>query len=232
MDEINNKYHQIFWNEIKKQSCNVNQGRLHILQEWMFSHKMNVETLTPEECLCTHDIHTIYFYKNVLNGNIIKVGSKCIEYWTMHRPLCTCGVKLSWARINKCKSNCPRCEKADIKQQKEEEKQKRIEERDRQLAAEQEARTKRIEEARVKSEELLKQFQENRVNNLKQIELERLGNFRVFWYCACRNMLFKEVIGNDEWTTALINVPDDKKNESLQKFERYCRLLDLIVEEM
>ena len=232
MDEINNKYHQIFWNEIKKQSCNVNQGRLHILQEWMFSHKMNVETLTPEECLCTHDIHTIYFYKNVLNGNIIKVGSKCIEYWTMHRPLCTCGVKLSWARINKCKSNCPRCEKADIKQQKEEEKQKRIEERDKQLAAEQEARTKRIEEARVKSEELLKQFQENRVNNLKQIELERLGNFRVFWYCACRNMLFKEVIGNDEWTTALINVPDDKKNESLQKFERYCRLLDLIVEEM
>ena len=232
MDEINNKYHQIFWNEIKKQSCNVNQGRLHILQEWMFSHKMNVETLTPEECLCTHDIHTIYFYKNVLNGNIIKVGSKCIEYWTMHRPLCTCGVKLSWARINKCKSNCPRCEKADIKQQKEEEKQKRIEERDKQLAAEQEARTKRIEEARVKSEELLKQFQENRVNNLKQIELERLGNFRVFWYCPCRNMLFKEVIGNDEWTTALINVPDDKKNESLQKFERYCRLLDLIVEEM
>ena len=198
----------------------------------MFSHKMNVETLTPEECLCTHDIHTIYFYKNVLNGNIIKVGSKCIEYWTMHRPLCTCGVKLSWARINKCKSNCPRCEKAAIKQQKEEEKQKRIEERDKQLAAEQEERTKRIEEARVKSEELLKQFQENRVNNLKQIELERLGNFRVFWYCPCRNMLFKEVIGNDEWTTALINVPDDKKNESLQKFERYCRLLDLIVEEM
>ena len=222
------KYHIIFWDEIKKQSCNVNQGRAQILQEWMFSHKMSVETLTPEECLCTHDIHTIYFYKNVLNGNVIKVGSKCIEYWEMHRPLCTCGVKLSWARINKCKSNCPSCEKEVIKQQKETERLEKIAERDKQLAAEQEERTKRIEEARVKSEELLKQFQENRENNLKQIELERLGNFRVFWYCPCRNMLFKEVIGNDEWATALINVPDDKKNESLQKFERYCRLLDLV----
>jgi len=228
MGQVNSKFHIIFWEEIKKQSCNVNQGRSHILQEWKFSHKMNVETLTPEECLCTHDIHTIYFYKNVLNGNVIKVGSKCIDYWTMHRPICDCGVKLSWARINKNKPNCPSCEKAAIKLQKEQQRKLDIEQRDKQLAAEQEERTRRIEEARVKSEELLKQFQENRMNNLRQIELERLGNFRVFWYCECKNRLFKEVIGNDEWTTALINVPDDKKNESLQKFERYCRLLDLV----
>jgi len=228
MGQVNSKFHIIFWDEIKKQSCNVNQGRSHILQEWKFSHKMNVETLTPEECLCTHDIHTIYFYKNVLNGNVIKVGSKCIDYWTMHRPICDCGVKLSWARINKNKTDCPSCEKAAIKLQKEQQRKIDIEQRDKQLAAEQEERTKRIEEARVKSEELLKQFQENRMNNLRQIEIERLGNFRVFWYCECKNRLFKEVIGNDEWTTALINVPDDKKNESLQKFERYCRLLDLV----
>jgi hypothetical protein len=228
MELIKNKYHDIFWNEIRKLSCNINGKPNEILQEWRFSHKMNVETLTPEECLCTHDIHTIYFYSNVLNGNLIKVGSKCIEYWTLQRPVCDCGGRLSWARINKSKSNCPSCEKAEIKLKKEEQRKKELEERDKQLAAEQAERTKRIEEARVKSEELLKQFQETRENNLKQIELERLGNYRVFWYCPCRNMLFKEVIGNEEWATALINVPDDKKNESLQKFERYCRLLDMV----
>ena len=228
MEQIRNKYHEIFWNEIRKLSCNINGKPSEILQEWRFSHKMNVETLTPEECLCTHDIHYIYFYKNVLNENLIKVGSKCIDYWKLQVPLCQCGGKLSRARILKDKTNCPSCERAANKLVKEAERLKRIAERDKQLAAEQEERTKRIEEARVKSEELLKQFQENRMNNLRQIEIERLGNFRVFWFCECKNRLFKEVIGNDEWTTALINVPDEKKNESLQKFERYCRLLDLI----
>jgi hypothetical protein len=227
MEQIKNKFHEIFWNELRKLSYNPNASKTDILGEWRFDHKMVVEDFS-EECLCTHEICQIFFYKNVLNGTLIKVGSKCIDYWKMQVPLCDCGGKLSRARILKDKTNCPSCEKAAIKLLKEEQRKKELEERDKQLAIEQEQRTKRIEEARVKSEELLKQYLETRENNLKQIEIERLGNFRVFWYCPCKNMLFKEVIGNDEWAAALINVPDDKKNESLQKFERYCRLLDLI----
>ena len=228
MEQVKNKYHEIFWTEIRKLSCNINGKPNDILQEWYYSHKMSVDINKLEECICTHDIETIYFYKNILNGNLIKVGSKCIDYWKMHVPVCDCGGKLSKARIREDKTNCPSCEKAAIKLQKEEQRKKQMEERDKQLALQSVQRIKRIEEARVKSEELLKQFQENRVNNLKQIEIERLGNFRVFWYGPWRNLLFKEVIGNDEWTSILVNVADDIKNESLHRFERYCRLLDLV----
>ena len=181
-----------------------------------------------EECLCTHEICTVFFYKNVLNGNLIKVGSKCIDYWKMHVPVCDCGKKISRERLRLDKKNCSYCETALVKLQKQEQKKKEALARVQQMCIEDDKRQERIEKARVKSEELLKQIQENRVNNLNQIEIERLGNFRVFWYCECRNMLFKEVIGNIEWTTALVNVADDIKNESLHRFERYCRLLDLV----
>lgn len=227
MEKVKNKYHETFWAEIRQLSCNRDGTPEKILSEWKYSHKMSVDDFS-EECLCRHEICTIYFYKNILNGTLIKVGSKCIDYWQMAVPLCNCGKKISRPRLKLDKKNCSYCEKTI---EKEEERKKKLEERDKLIAQQQEERRKNLEASRIASEKLLKEWEEVRSEKQKQIELNRLGEFRIFWYGPWRNLLFKEVIGNVEWASILVNVADDIKNESLRRFEKYCRLLDLVQDE-
>jgi hypothetical protein len=140
MEQVKNKFHEIFWNELRKLSYNPNAGKNDILGEWRFSHKMVVDDFS-EECLCTHEICQIFFYKNVLNGTLINVGSNCIDYWKMQVPLCDCGGKLSRARILKDKTNCPSCEKVATKLELFEQRKKQMEERDKQLALQKQSMT-------------------------------------------------------------------------------------------
>jgi hypothetical protein len=212
-----NSYHQIFWNEIRKLSCNKDGKAREILDEWKFSYLKVVQDDESSHCLCTHIIKYIYYYENKLNKNEIEVGSKCIDYWDLDAALCNCGKKLSKKRVENNKLFCKKCETAKIKQDQEEEKQKRLEI----FRLEQKERNERIEKARQKVRE---------EENVKT-ELKRLDDFRVFWHGPGKNKTFKEVkdsVNFFEWATALVNVPDDNKNKSLQTFEYYCKLLGVI----
>ena len=54
---------------------------------------------------------------------------------------------------------------------------------------------------------------------------DRLGEMRLFWYGKYRERKFSEFIDDVPYVEKLINVPEEKKNDSVKLFEKYANMV-------
>lgn len=169
------------------------ENQTHPIPEWTLLETMEVK---ESQCICTQPILNQYFISNDTTKTTLIIGSDCMKRFlepSLHCKECGCGITTGIVeRIQKKDFLCKQC------------------------------KAQKKKEALLRAEKEAKETQRKLLEEAKQeAKKQQMGNWILFWYGRYYQKPFKMVLQDEAYVEYLLNLPEEKKTETIKSFTTY-----------